>query len=310
MKTAIGVDIGGTKTNVGLIGEDGEIIDLLSFATSYSRPVKLKEDILDYIEKIINKNEDPVCGVGIASAGRVDYQKKQVVYATDNLVDWARVPIVKETSEKFKLPVFLDNDVNAALNCELQWGDFSEKQMVIFLTIGTGLGGAVAHRGEIIRGRTGSAGEFGHMILYPRGRDCSCGKQGCAEQYISGPAYRRKLKKSFRRENIRPGKELLTTEVIAQNIRNKNEPYYAVFLDMLTDLVYLLESLKNCLDYEVCVIGGGFSEYGALILHNIEEKFRNYNHKYSRRPEFVISREKNRSGVIGAGLMAIKEIEK
>ncbi len=309
MKVAVGVDIGGTKTNVGLIREDGEIIDLLTFSTSYSQPVKLKEDILDYIEKIINKNEQTVCGIGMATAGRVDFQKKKVVYATDNLVDWAQVPIVKETAEKFQLPVFLDNDVNAALNCELHSGDFSEKQMVIFLTMGTGLGGAVACRGELVRGSTGSVGELGHMILYPQGRDCNCGKQGCAEQYVSGTAYRRKLKEAFQKEKVSPEQGLLGTEVIAQNIRQKNQPYYDVFLSMISDLVYLLESLKNCLDYEVCIIGGGFSDYGALILNNIKEKFAKYNHKYSSRPEFVISQEKNRAGVLGAGLMALEEIE-
>ena len=145
MQAVIGVDIGGTKTKMGLIQKEKEIevVDTLIFPTSYLRPQKLKNDIIINVEKIIQKNDLQISGIGLASAGRINFNEKEVVYATDNLKDWAEISIVEELENKFNIPVLIDNDVNAALNCELYFNDFQGKT-VIFLTIGTGLGGAIS----------------------------------------------------------------------------------------------------------------------------------------------------------------------
>ena len=306
MKLAIGVDIGGTKTKLGLINNQGEIDNTYIFPTSYLKPHKLKDDLINNIAKLIDNCNQEIAGIGIASAGRINFNEKKVVYATDNLKDWAEIPIVKIIEKEFKLPVYIDNDVNAALNCELQLNKPAVNQTIIFLTIGTGLGGALAHNNQILRGQTGSTGEFGHMILYPDGKDCNCGKKGCAEQYISGTAYKERLRKSLKNKDIYRGEEDLKTEIIKNYIIEKNEPYYSVFQNMISDLVYLLESLKNCVDYDVCIIGGGFSIYKDIILKKINEEFKKYNHKYSVKPEFIISRKGNNAGFIGAGLMVFE----
>ena len=98
------------------------------------------------------------------------------------------------------MPVYIDNDVNAALLCDLQLHpEYTTSPMISFLSIGTGLGGAIAINGQLFRGSTGSRGEFGHMILKPGGYQCNCGNRGCTEQYISGTAYQRILEAELKK---------------------------------------------------------------------------------------------------------------
>ncbi len=299
---AIGVDIGGTKSNVAVIRKSGEIIELSKFKTPADHPEQLLAELKIHIKKIIDKY-DKIKGIGIASAGRTIYAKRKIGYATDNLKDWTKISLVESLERAFKLPIYLDNDVNAALLAELKLNEDFNDKIVIFLTIGTGLGGALAINGKVVRGKTGSVGEFGHLILYPEGKDCNCGKKGCAEQYISGTAYKARLRKKLKENNIDFKKEDLEPKIIEEKIFQKNNFYYNTLKEMTVDLTYLLESLKNCLDYDLCIIGGGFSVYEDLILAFIKEEFQQYNHKYYEKPEFIFSQLGNEAGVIGAGMM-------
>lgn len=305
MKLAIGIDIGGTKTNIGLVTPQGELIELKSFATSALDPQQLKEDLIKELTNILKSNKN-ISGIGLASAGRINYNNKTVTYATDNLKDWARLPITDILKKQFNLPVIIDNDVNAALLCALKLNPALKKQIVIFLSIGTGLGGAVALNGEIVRGTTGSAGEFGHMLLYPGGRQCNCGKKGCAEQYISGRAYKRILKEKFQTKNINFTNEDLTPEVIQNRIFQGEKIYLETLTNLASNIALLLENIKNCIDFDTCILGGSFTVYQDIILKTISEKFNTYNHKYWQKPNFTFTKQGNNAGVIGGGLLVFE----
>lgn len=302
-KLAIGIDIGGTKTNFAVITKNGSIKEINKVKTNSQDPDAITKSLIKNITFLMGKYKN-IKGIGIASAGRVLFEEEIIGYATDNLKNWTEYPLVEKLKNKFNIPVFIDNDVNAALLAELKINDsIKEKHNnIVFLTIGTGLGGALALNGKIIRGNTGSAGEFGHMILYPGGEPCNCGKNGCAEQYISGKAFKRRLKKRFR-ENLVPFDEKdLNDETIKTEIYNNNVIYEITMSEMIKDLTLLLENLKNSFDFDLCILGGSFSVYSEIILGIIREIFKKYNHKYYQDPEFIFSEKGNKAGVIGAGL--------
>lgn len=308
MELSIGIDIGGTKTNIALISPKGEIVEINNFATNALSPNKLKEDLIKGIGKIIDKQAN-IKGIGLASAGRVNFNKNKIVYATDNLKGWAEIPITSIIEERFQLPVYLDNDVNAALLCDLTLHpEYASSPITIFLTIGTGLGGAIAINDNILRGSCGSVGEFGHTILYPNGHQCNCGKRGCAEQYISGTAYKKRLIEKFELRDEYYSKEDLTPSIIEKNIFKGKEPYTSTLKEMVQDLAYLLETIKNCIDFDICIIGGGFTVYEQIIIEELNKHFKSYNHKYYKKPRFLFSTEGNNAGVIGAGLMVFRNI--
>lgn len=303
---AIGLDIGGTKTNIGVVNELGQLLENKTIATNALDPLKLKDDLIHEINIIVTKY-NAIKGIGIASAGRVNFNDNKVVFATDNLKGWANIPIAKLLERKFNLPVYIDNDVNAALLCDLSLNPSLSKQTVIFITIGTGLGGAISINGKIIRGETGSTGEFGHMVLYPGGHNCNCGKKGCAEQYISGKTYKKILRKMLIKKGIEVTAKDLEPITIQEKIIEKRPPYLEALEEMSSNLALLLESIKNCIDYDTCILGGSFTVYQDLILETIQEKFSDYNHKYWKHPEFVFSDQGNNAGVIGGGLLVFDD---
>lgn len=307
MKIAIGIDIGGTKTNLGLITPMGKIVECKRLLTNALEPQRLTEDLKQEIRKLTKDRHD-ICGIGLATAGRVNFKKKKVVYATDNIRGWASIPIAEILREEFSLPVYLENDVNAALLCDLKLHpEYAASPITIFLTIGTGLGGAIAINGQILRGQTGSVGEFGHMIFQPAGYHCNCGKQGCAEQYISGTAYQRILQAELKNLGHDFSPDDLTPATIEKQIFAGNKPYVKALNNMSQNLALLLESLKNCLDFDTCIIGGSFTVYEKLILKEVMHYFSNFQHKYLTLPKILFSAEGNFASVIGAGLLVFSQ---
>lgn len=297
----IGIDIGGTKTNIATISPQGKPDNLQKIASSSENPEQLKNDILKRVQDVSQKTKGNLAGIGIATAGRVNFREKKILYTTSNLKGWSDIDITGVLKEKFKCPVFIDNDVNAALLSELKLNTIKGR-VVIFIAIGTGLGGAIAIDGNIIRGNTGSVGEFGHMVLYPGGKKCNCGKKGCVEQYISGTAYRNRLKNKLEKTEPRSNQNL-TVEMIQKKIMAGKKPYITVLKNMTRDLTLLLDNLKNCLDFDTCIIGGGFHVYRNIILAELNRYYDSAQYKYMDNPTITFSQQKNEAGVIGAGLM-------
>ncbi len=308
-KLAIGVDIGGTKINIAVINNQGIIIEDRNIKTPAQDKKKLLEVLIDNLQ-YFNSKYKKIEGIGIATAGRVIFPERKIAYTTDNLKEWDQSNLYQELKKYFSTEIFLDNDVNAALISELKTIENYQMKNIIFITIGTGLGGALAVKGEISRGNSGSVGEFGHIILYPDGEDCNCGKKGCAEQYISGRAYQRRLKKNLKALNLETNNKNLSIEKIEREIKKEKGIYYQTLKEMCKDLAILLENLKNTVDYDLCIFGGSFSVYQDLILKSIKEYSRDYQNKYYQKSEFKFSDHKNKAGVIGAALMVFEENRK
>lgn len=305
-KIAIGIDIGGTKINIAAVSNSGEIIELKKIDTPADNRKELLKTLIENIT-IFKRKFKNIQGIGIATAGRVIFNKKKIAYTTDNLKDWDQSDLFNQLSEHFSTNIYLDNDVNAALLAEINNLNDFRNENIIFITIGTGLGGALAIEGKIVRGNSGSAGEFGHMVLYPGGKNCNCGKKGCAEQYISGRAYQKRLREKFKENNITANKNTLSIARIEKEIKKEKGLYYQVLKEMIKDLSILLENLKNAVDYDLCILGGSFSAYAKIILNLIEEYTEDYQGKYYSKSKFKFSEHKDKAGVIGAAVMVFKQ---
>lgn len=193
----IGIDIGGTGIKGGLVDHNGELLDFQECSTPVaeggSAIMNSVRDMIVRLEKGLSQYASELQGVGIGTAGRVDYRKGKVLFATENLPGWTGMEIKSVLEQSLSVPVVVDNDVNVAALGEACLGsgiatEQGKVEHLLFVALGTGVGGAYLHEGALIRGFRGGAAEIGHLILHPDGLPCNCGQKGCLEQYVSGTA--------------------------------------------------------------------------------------------------------------------------
>lgn len=180
MKKIIGLDIGGTYIRAAMINGRGEILKKETFKTKISQsPEKIIKQLKDIIKSLI---DDEMASIGIGVPGRIEEQKGLIVLCP-NLPSLNNLKLAKIIKDEFKIPAMIENDASCALVGEMWQGTAKDSRNVCLLTLGTGIGGAVAIDGKIYRGSRGMAGEFGHLILDPSGPACNCGQQGCLEAF-------------------------------------------------------------------------------------------------------------------------------
>ena len=182
---AIGIDIGGTNTDIGLVRSDGTCIARTNLPTqSYSDIEAYADDVADAIRKILSDNGiKEIVGVGIG-APNGNYYTGTIDYAP-NLPFKGRIFLQELIRSRLDTKVVLTNDANAAAFGEKIYGGARGLTDFILITLGTGVGSGIFVNGQMVYGHDGFAGELGHAILYPDGRACSCGRSGCLEAYAS-----------------------------------------------------------------------------------------------------------------------------
>jgi glucokinase len=180
-----GIDIGGTNIIFGLVDESGNVIAEERLKTAEF------PDIKDYISaqhaainRMVELNPGHrLIGLGVG-APNANYHKGTIELAP-NLAWKGIVPLGQYLKEKVRVPVIVTNDANAAAMGEMIFGSAKGMKDFIVLTLGTGLGSGIVVNGEVVYGHTGFAGELGHTIIVPGGRECGCGRRGCYETYAS-----------------------------------------------------------------------------------------------------------------------------
>ena len=182
---SLGVDIGGTNTDIGLVNGTGTVISRTNLKTSqYSDPKLYVNDMVKVIKEMI-KEIDPnkISGVGIG-APAANYYTGSIENAT-NLNMKGIIPLRSMIQEQLPFQVVVTNDANAATYGEMIYGGAQGMKNFMMFTLGTGIGSGIVIDGNLVYGYDGLAGEMGHAILIPEGRPCGCGNKGCLEKYAS-----------------------------------------------------------------------------------------------------------------------------
>lgn len=191
MKYTIGIDIGGTNTDIGLVREDAKIIDhRIIHTSSYTQLSPYVKDIMDNIAVLLENGDTElgvknvkIDGIGIGAPNGNYYTN--CIDDAPNLTIRGRLDIGAEMKKYMDVPVVLSNDANAAAYGEFIYGGAKGLDNFIMFTLGTGVGSGIVLDGRLVHGSTGCAGELGHAVLVPEGRLCSCGRKGCLETYTS-----------------------------------------------------------------------------------------------------------------------------
>jgi glucokinase len=249
--------------------------------------------------------------VGVAPAGFVDALRGSVVFAPH--LAWRSAPLRDELAARLGLPVFVDNDANAAVWAEWRFGAARGVAHVACVTLGTGIGGALLVDGVLYRGAHGMAGEFGHMVVVPNGLACACGNRGCWERYVSGTALveaaREQAAGSPRGRRLPTGAgddpAAPTGPQLAAAAAAGDPAAVALFTQMGGWLGVGLANLAAALDPAMFVVGGGLGEAGEVLLAPAREAFRAALPGRGHRPEVRIV-----AAVLGndAGLVGIADL--
>ncbi len=263
----LGVDIGGTKVAVGLVNRAGKILaqgrkPMIAIGTAEAA----LEAVVDAIDSLSSATSGVgFQSIGICAPGPLD-PKSGVVLNPPNLPCWRNFPLAEKIASKYRVPVKVDNDANAAALAETRWGAARGFRYVFYATIGTGIGSGIVLDGRIYHGNTGSAGEGGHVSIDYRGPICGCGKHGCIEALAAGPAIGARARAKLAAESSAHSALLdlakgsitaVTSELVGQAYLAGDPLAREVLLETVELLTAWLGNIIDLLDPDVLVMGGG-----------------------------------------------------
>jgi len=315
-RRAIGIDIGGTKVAGGVVDVDGVVTHRARRDTPdrSKSPAVVEGTIVEVVAELMALvGPGAVSAVGIGAAGFVATDRATVVFAPH--LSWRHEPLREALQRRVAVPIFVDNDANAAAWAEWRFGAAKEETHVMMITLGTGIGGGILIDGHVQRGRFGIAGEFGHMQVVPGGHRCECGNRGCWEQYASGNALVREARSLFSANSPIASDLLdrvegvvgdLTGPLITQAARDGDPTARELLAEIGHWLGVGIANLAAAFDPGVFVIGGGVSAAGDLLLVPARETFKRHLTGRGYRPEasIVAAQLGNDAGLIGAADLA------
>jgi glucokinase len=265
-----GIDIGGTNTVFGLVDRAGNIIaENCLKTTDYPEIKNFVSALVAAINKLMEGRSNlKLAGIGIG-APNANYHKGTIELAP-NLAWKGIVPLAEYIRKKIDIPVIVTNDANAAAMGEMIFGGAKKMKDFIVLTLGTGLGSGIVINGEVVYGHTGFAGELGHTIVIPGGRDCGCGRQGCYETYASASGLVRTvlyMLSEMREESML--RDIPPSELTAKKIAEaaaKKDPIAVEALDYTAEI--LAFGIVNAIGFsspEAVFLFGGLAQAGEML---------------------------------------------
>lgn len=313
---AVGIDLGGTKLEVGLINELGALV------THEQYPTKVKEGYQEVVKNIadavqeMKKKSSAIKAVGIGMAGQIDPQRGVVQFAPN--LKWHDVPLKQDLEKMTGLPVRITNDVRAATWGEWLYGAGKDCQDLVCLFVGTGIGGGIVSGGKMLTGTTNTAGELGHMVIAMDGPLCSCGNHGCFEAFAGGWAIAKRAQNELSNHSVKSKKILSLAGEILENVSAKHVFEAALENDILAKeiinstaqiLISGCVGIVNALNPSKLILGGGvikgFPDFVSLIDNGVK--------KYALKAataSLTIERAhfKEDAGVIGAAAWALRSL--
>ncbi|MBQ9473932.1 MAG: ROK family protein [Bacteroidales bacterium] len=224
----IGIDIGGTNTDMGLVNEQGVIVRRSSIPTNnYTDMDTYITDLMGALRQMCEAEgldgvslSDGIEGIGIGAPNGNYYTG--CVDNAPNLTIKGVLDFGKAIARYSDVPVVLSNDANAAAYGEYIYGGAKRMRHFIMFTLGTGVGSGIVVDGKLVHGSTGGAGELGHNILIPGGRPCSCGRSGCLETYTSARGIVQTYKECCREAGVTAANEMSSREI--GDLANSGDP--------------------------------------------------------------------------------------
>ena len=312
------IDLGGTSIKFGILTLEGEVQDKWAIPTNILSDGKhIVPDIIESINhrlNLYNLDKSDFIGIGMGTPGTVDIEAATVRGAFN--LNWADVQEVgAPISEGVGLPFILDNDANVAALGERWVGAGENQPDVVFITLGTGVGGGIVADGNLIHGVVGAAGEIGHIVVEPHdGFACTCGNHGCLETVTSATGVVRLARKFA--EEYEGSSQIKASidngdEVTSKDIFIAAEAGDAFALSVVDKFAYYLgfacANLGSTLNPAAIVIGGGVSAAGEFLRSKVETYFQKYSFSTVRdSTKIKLAELGNDAGIIGAASLALK----
>src|SRR5699024_7178706 len=279
----IGIDIGGTSVKIGLINLNGEIIYKWEIPTNKgNKGDSIVDDIWVSITETLSKqkNESDIIGICVGAPGFIN-QETGIVYEAVN-IGWKNFNLRDELHRRSNLPVFIENDANLAALAENWQGSGEQSKDVMFITLGTGVGGGIIVNGEIMNGVNGTAAELGHILVDPNGSPCNCGRTGCLETIASATGIVRQamdevtdnpngaLASFYKQQGKLEAKDVF-------NLAQEGDMASENIIDKTMDVLGLaIANTAVIINPSQIIIGGGVSKAGEQLLSKINRSFKKY----------------------------------
>lgn len=299
----IGIDIGGSHIGIGLINSSGTIIakeekDLTNNGEKQEYGIRLVNNSIELITKILDEKEidiKQVSLIGMAIPGTVSNTH---IIKADNL-HIKDFNIVSEINKYFNIPVSLRNDAKCAAIAEKEYGGLKKYDDALFITLGTGIGGAVFLGGKLLRTKKYEGFEIGHMVIKKDGIKCNCGRCGCFEKYASMRAFKEKVINELNAGNL-TGKQI--KEILQKE--EHNEKIEKILNEYTEDLSTGLANLINIFEPETISIGGSFVYFKDILLERLIKKLSEKGMLFNNQvPRIIMAKLKNDAGIIGSVIM-------
>ena len=310
----IGVDVGGTGIQIGVVDKEFHIIQESSIPTRTDIPfeeqVKHIADCIVSTVQAAGLNEDDIESVGIGIPGIASAKTGEIIKCTN--MGWYHVPFRDVFNRYLNKPVHIDNDANVAALAESVAGISAGTSSSVFITIGTGIGSGIIINGRIWSGAHHIGAELGHVIFDLDGVPCTCGNHGCLERYCSATALIRMAREAvaeqpdsliLRSVNMDPSR--IEAKTVFDAARQGDTLAVSVYNRYTDYLAQAIASVVNLLDPEVIVLGGGVSKAGHFLLDPLTQKYKQYIvFNDQPLPPVKIAVLGSEAGIIGAAMLS------
>ncbi len=301
----IGIDLGGSHIGIGVVDTDGNIVEKFEKRIVSKDRKNVKKVIEEYIIEKSNLllEKYKISSIGIAVPGTV---QKDIIIKSVNF-NLENYKLVERLKQVLNIEIKLKNDAKCAALAENKYGagKLKNSNRILFLTLGTGIGGAVIINNKLLDTGDEPGCEFGHMIIQKNGIMCNCGKKGCFERYASMKAFKDNLREVLGLDEKTSGKELLN---IIRKTTQKTQNYLKInriINNYIEDLSIGISNIINIFEPESIILGGSFVFYEEIFLAKLKEKLLNSNLLFNKRKGIDIQTAilGNDAGIIGATLI-------
>jgi glucokinase len=296
--SVIGIDLGGTKIAAGVF-EQGHILSKVIVPTPEDGGQAVIEAMAQAAKEASEHIGRTIKAIGLGTPGPIDYKQGLIKFAP-NIAGFNNFPIKGLLEKATGLPVYLENDANAAALAQHIVGAAKGAESSLFVTVSTGVGGGFVWGNKVLRGAHGQGAEVGHITVLPGGPSCGCGLDGCLEALATGPAIERMAQAVFRRE--------VSTRELFPLFQAGDPKARRIVLQAAHYVGIGLATLVKVYDPEVIVLGGGVAlNAGQAYLDQVSQSY----HKYMEgwiAPPIRLAALGTEAGLLGAALTAAVEV--